>query len=158
MKNSNLLTIIICIALPLVVGGISGIATSGNVNGWYAEAVKPSFNPPDFIFGPVWTVLYILMGLSLYLVWKSPAGDARNYALGIFVIQLVLNFSWTFIFFYFRQPGWAFVEIILVWLGIAAMIIIFYRISKPAAFLQIPYLLWVSFASVLNGFIWHLNR
>jgi translocator protein len=157
MRTSNIFPIILCIALPLVVGGISGLATSGNINTWYATLNKPVFNPPNWIFGPVWTALYVLMGISLFMIWKSPAGDSRNFALAIFGIQLVLNFAWTFIFFYFKQTGWAFFEIILVWLSVLAMIIIFYRISKPAALMQIPYLLWVSFATILNGSIWNLN-
>jgi len=157
MKTSNILPIIICIALPLIVGSISGIATSGNITTWFSTLNKPVFNPPSFLFGPVWTALYILMGISLFIVWMSPQGDARNYALVIFSIQLVLNFCWSFIFFHFKQVGWAFFEIILIWLSVLAMIIIFYRISKTAAFLQIPYLLWVSFATLLNGSIWRLN-
>jgi translocator protein len=157
MKTSNILPIIVCIALPLIVGSISGIATSGNITTWYATLEKPLFNPPNYLFGPVWTVLYLVMGISLFFIWQSPAGDARNYALMIFGIQLLLNFSWSFIFFHFKQVGWAFFEIILVWISILAMIIIFHRINKTAAFLQIPYLLWVSFASVLNGSIWLLN-
>ena len=157
MKKSELLSLAICIAIPLIIGSISGIATSGNITTWYAGLNKPSFNPPNWIFGPVWTVLYLLMGISLFLIWRSPAGDARNYALTIFCIQIILNFAWSFIFFHFKQTGWAFVEIILIWLSVLAMIFIFYRISKPSALLQIPYFLWVSFAVVLNGSIWHLN-
>jgi tryptophan-rich sensory protein len=157
MKISNILPITICIALPLIVGSISGIATSGNITTWYATLNKPAFNPPNYIFGPVWTALYLLMGISLFLIWRSSPGDARNYALVIFGIQLALNFAWSFIFFHFKQVGWAFFEIILVWISVLAMIIIFYRIGKTTAFLQIPYLLWVSFATILNGSIWWLN-
>jgi translocator protein len=158
MKTTNILTVIICIALPLIVGGVAGIATSGNINAWYATLNKPVFNPPNYLFGPVWTILYILMGISLFMIWRSPSCDARNYALAIFGIQLILNFAWTFLFFHYKLPGWAFVEIILVWISVMAMIIIFHRINKTAAFIQIPYLLWVSFASVLNGSIWYLNQ
>ena len=157
MKPSNILPVIICIALPLIVGSVSGIATSGNITTWYATLNKPAFNPPNYLFGPVWTALYLIMGISLFMIWRSPPGDARNYALAIFVIQLVLNFGWSFIFFHFKQVGWAFFEIILVWISVLAMIIIFHRINKTAAFLQVPYLLWVSFASVLNGSVWWLN-
>jgi translocator protein len=157
MKTSNILPIIICLAVPMIVGTISGIATSGNITTWYATLNKPDFNPPNYLFGPVWTGLYLLMGISLFMVWRSPSGDARNYALAVFAIQLVLNFAWSFIFFHFKQVGWALFEIILVWISILAMIIIFHRINKTAAFLQIPYFIWVSFASVLNGFIWRLN-
>ena len=157
MKKSDILSLAICIALPLIIGSISGLATSGNITTWYAALNKPVFNPPNWIFGPVWTGLYLLMGISLFLVWRSPSGDARNYAIAIFCIQIVLNFAWSFIFFQFRQTGWAFFEIILIWLSIIAMIVIFYRISKTAALIQVPYLLWVSFATILNGSIWRLN-
>lgn len=158
MKISDILTVIICIALPLIVGSVSGIATSGNITTWYATLNKPVFNPPNYLFGPVWTALYLLMGISLFMVWRSPYSDARNYALVIFSIQLVLNFAWSFIFFHFKHVGWAFFEIILVWISILAMIIIFHRINKTAAILQIPYLLWVSFATILNLSIWRLNQ
>ena len=157
MKSFNLLTLIICIAIPLVAGAISGIATTSSVPTWYAGLNKPVFNPPNYLFGPVWTVLYILMGISLYMIWRAPAGDARNMALIIFGVQLLLNFAWSFIFFYFKQIPLAFIEILLVWIGVLIMILMFYRINKTAAYLQIPYLLWVSFASVLNGAVWRLN-
>jgi translocator protein len=158
MKTTTILTIVICIAIPLVIGGLSGFATTGAIDTWYAQLNKPSFNPPNYLFGPVWTILYILMGISLFLVWKSPSGNERNMALTIFVIQMVLNFAWTFLFFYFHRPGLALIEIIILWIAILLMIIAFYRIDKIASLLQIPYILWVSFASVLNGAIWFLNR
>jgi tryptophan-rich sensory protein len=141
----------------MMVGSISGIASTENIPEWYAFLNKPSFNPPDYVFGPVWSILYILMGLSLFMVWKSSAGTHRNKALLIFGLQLLLNFAWSFIFFYFRQPGYAFIEIVLLWISILTMILVFYPISKTAALLQVPLLLWVSFASVLNGMIWWLN-
>jgi translocator protein len=157
MKQKHILALIVCFIIPLVFGGISGLLTADNIPSWYAFLNKPAFNPPDYLFGPVWTGLYLLMGLSLFLIWRSSPGVRRNQALVIFGAQLVLNFSWTFIFFHFRQPGWAFFEIVLVWIAVLAMILFFYRISKTAALLQIPYILWVSFASVLNGMIWWLN-
>ena len=157
MKINHILTFIICIAIPLVIGGISGFATSAGISTWYADLNKPVFNPPNYLFGPVWTGLYILMGVSLFLVWKSPSSDARNTALLIFGIQLLLNFAWSFIFFYFHQVGWALVEILLVWLSILIMIFVFQNLNKTAAYIQIPYLIWVSFATVLNAAIWRLN-
>jgi translocator protein len=158
MKLSKFLTLLICILIPLITGSISGLANVGNVNEWYVNLIKPAFNPPSYLFGPVWTILYILMGISLYLVWKSPLGKTRKQALIIFSIQMFLNFIWTFIFFYFKQTGFALVDIILLWLLIIAMILLFKRINKTAAFIQIPYLLWVSFATVLNASIWMLNK
>ncbi len=158
MKRSKLIAAILCILLPLIVGSLSGLATVSSLSNWYAFLNKPSFNPPDYLFGPVWTVLYFVMGISLFLIWKSPTGKFRNQSLTIFIIQLLLNFAWSFIFFYFRQTGWAFVDIIMLWSLIVYMILIFYKINRTAALIQIPYLLWVSFASVLNAAIWILNK
>lgn len=158
IKASDIIALIICILIPLVVGSLSGIATSDNISTWYAYINKPVFNPPDYLFGPVWTVLYVLMGVSLFLVWKSPAGKIRKTALMIFLLQLGFNFAWTFIFFHFKMISLAFIEIIMLWAFIVLMIISFLRVDKTAAFLQIPYLLWVTFAAILNGAIFFLNR
>lgn len=155
MKNT--IKLIFCILLTVAVGAISGIATSGSVNDWFVGINKPTFNPPNYLFGPVWTVLYILMGVSLFMILQSQNNDLRKKAITIFCIQLVLNFCWSFIFFKFHLIGLAFVEIILIWVSIIWMILTFSKINKTAAYLQIPYLLWVSFASVLNGAIWYLN-
>ncbi len=150
--------LVVSLLIPLVTGAVAGIFTSSGVKGWYAVANKPSFNPPDWIFAPMWTTLYILMGIALYLVWKKPpATPGKKNALTWFAIQMVLNFCWSFIFFYARQPGWALVEIIAMWVAILLTIIFFRKISKTAAWLLVPYILWVSFASVLNFYIWHLN-
>jgi tryptophan-rich sensory protein len=157
MRRLKIVNLIVCIAIPLIVGGIAGVATSSNITTWYVHLNKPAFNPPNSIFGPVWTVLYLLMGISLYLIWRAPKTNARTKALRIFGIQLALNFAWSFLFFYFHLTFFAFVEIILIWIAIALMIYTFRRVNKAAAYLQIPYLLWVSFASVLNAAIWMLN-
>jgi len=157
MKTKDLATLAVCLIIPVAVGSVSGIATASGLSDWYMALNKPVFNPPNYLFGPVWTTLYILMGISLYMVWKSTHGTARNHALLVFGIQLILNFAWSFIFFYFKKPGWAFAEILLIWISIVIMILLFYRLNKWTAFLQIPYILWVSFASVLNAFIWQLN-
>ena len=150
--------LIISLLIPLVTGFVSGFFTSGGVKGWYATANKPSFNPPAWIFAPVWTLLYILMGIALYLVWKSnPPKQLKKTAIVLFAVQLALNFCWSFIFFYFQQTGWAFVEIIAMWLMIQLTIIYFGKISRTAAWLLIPYLAWVSFAALLNYSIWQLN-
>ena len=151
------ITILICLLIPLAIGGISGFATATSITDWYVTLNKPSFNPPNYLFAPVWTTLYALMGISLFLVWKSPEGRDRNNALVIFAVQIALNFIWSFLFFKFNLVGVALVEIVLLWISILMMIIFVRRISKLAAFLQIPYLLWVSFASVLNAAIWFLN-
>lgn len=157
MKTKSLAVLLICIIIPVTVGSISGIATNSGLSDWYVALNKPSFNPPNFIFAPVWTALYTLMGISLFLIWQSPRNKTRTHALIIFGIQLFLNFIWSFLFFYFQQPALAFIEIIMIWFAILFMIILFYRANKWAAFIQIPYFLWVSFASVLNAAIWKLN-
>jgi tryptophan-rich sensory protein len=158
LKEINWASLIACIAIPLVAGTLSGLANVNSINSWYSTLNKPSFNPPNYLFGPVWTVLYILMGISLYLVVQTTKSDLRTTALMIFSIQLLLNFSWSFAFFYFQSPILALVIIITMLAGIVLMILYFYRLSHAAAYLQIPYLLWVSFATVLNGAVWMLNK
>jgi benzodiazapine receptor len=151
------LKLALCITLPLLVGGISGFATATNISRWYTILEKPFFNPPNYLFGPVWTLLYILMGISFYRILQTTDNKIKTKAIAIFCFQLVLNFCWSFLFFKFHLLGVSFVEIIILWLSIAAMIYTYLKIDKTAAYLQIPYFLWVSFASVLNGAIWYLN-
>jgi benzodiazapine receptor len=154
----NLLILSACIALPLAVGGLSGYLTVGGLAEWYVNLKKPAFNPPGWIFGPVWTLLYALMGVSLYMVIKSVNHELKTAAYAVFAVQLALNFWWSFIFFNSRELGWALFEILVLWVAILALILLFYRISKPAALLQIPYLLWVSFATILNATLWWMNK
>ena len=151
-------SLLICLFIPLAIGGLSGFFTSSAISTWYVTLIKPSFNPPNFIFAPVWTTLFALMGISLFMIWNSPKGTNRNNALLIFTVQIVLNFIWSFLFFNFESPGLALIEIVMLWTSILMMIIYFRRINKIAAALQVPYLLWVSFASVLNSTIWYLNK
>jgi benzodiazapine receptor len=141
-----------------MVGGISGFATATSINTWYVTLNKPFFNPPNYLFGPVWTTLYILMGVSLYLILQTPKNELRKKAITVFAVQLFLNFWWSFIFFKFQYLGAALIEIITMWVYILMMIIYFRKIHKTAAYLQIPYLLWVSFATLLNASLWWLNR
>ncbi len=150
-------TLAVCVVGVLAVGTLSGLANVENIEGWYAGLTKPAFNPPNYIFGPVWTALYVLLGVGLYLVIATPESAVRKTALIVFAVQMLLNFSWSYLFFYFKLPGVAFAEILILWVSIAMMIVVFFRVSAAAATLQIPYLLWVSFASVLNGSIWYLN-
>jgi translocator protein len=148
----------IAILIPLLVGGTASFFTASGVDGWYAVANKPWFNPPNWIFAPVWTTLYIMIGIALFLVWKSDADKSiKQTAIILFAVQLTLNFFWSFIFFKMQQPGWAFAEIIVMWLMILLTIIWFGKISSTAAWLLVPYICWVSFASVLNYAIWKLN-
>ena len=148
----------LCLLSPFVVGTISGIATANNINNWYANLIKPSFNPPNYLFGPVWTLLYLLMGISFYLILNSSTKTKRANAIKLFWIQLFLNFIWSFLFFQFHFLGIALIEIGFMWISILLMITSFYTLNKTAALLQLPYLLWVSFASLLNASIWFLNN
>ncbi len=151
------LKLALCILLPLTIGSLSGFATATSIDSWFVELNKPVFNPPSYLFAPVWTTLYILMGISFYLILQSPKTELRKKAIIIFCIQLFLNFCWSFLFFKYRLLGIAFIEILMIWISIIVMIYIFKKINKTAAYLQIPYLLWVSFASCLNGSLWWLN-
>lgn len=158
MKKGNILKLVISLALPLGVGFVGSIFTQDSINdGWYASLNQPSFNPPNAVFGPVWTVLYILMGISLYMVWKEVPGRKRENALGVFALQLFLNFLWSLFFFYFKDIEIALVDIIALWIAIVVMIGMFWRVRPLAAKLNIPYLLWVTFALVLNVAYYVLN-
>ena len=157
MKISHIIKLIISILLPLSVGAIAGMFTSQAVPAWYASLNRPSFNPPNWVFGPVWTSLYILLGISFFLIWKEEASKERDLAIKVFSIQMLLNFAWSFLFFYFNLIGAALIEIILLWISIALMIYLFYKIKPSAAYLNIPYLLWVSFATILNAGYYFLN-
>jgi tryptophan-rich sensory protein len=147
----------LCLLIPLTIGAFGGIATSSGVNDWYLTINKPSFNPPNYLFGPVWTVLYLLMGISLFLILNSKASIEKNKSLLIFVIQLFLNLLWSILFFKFQFIALAFIEIILICVSVLIMILFFYKVNKAAALLQIPYLMWLIFASILNGAILYLN-
>lgn len=145
-------------AIPLIVGGVSGFFTATGVESWYQTINKPSWNPPNWVFAPVWTTLYIMMGVALFLVWKSDSSEIlKRTAITLFTIQLFLNFFWSFIFFGQQEIGWALVEIIAMWLFILLTIFAFANVSKLAAWLLVPYISWVSFATILNYTIWKLN-
>jgi tryptophan-rich sensory protein len=143
--------------LPLSVGAIAGMSTSHAIPEWYETLNRPSFNPPNWVFGPVWTFLYIVMGFSFFLIWKLESGKERNFAILAFSIQLMLNFIWSFLFFSFNMIGAALIEIFLLWLSIIFMMYRFYRINHLSAFMNIPYLLWVTFAAILNAGYYFLN-
>ncbi len=158
MKINNVTKLSISIGLALLTGVIGSLFTSSAVNGWYLTIEKPALNPPSWIFGPVWTLLYVLMGIAAFIVWKKgwSRRDVRL-ALFIFVFQLFLNASWSIIFFGLKSPGWALLELIILWFVIIWMMIVFYKISKSTIYLILPYLLWISFAGYLNYAIWSLN-
>jgi translocator protein len=155
---NNTAKLILAIAIPLAVGFTSGFFTITGVGSWYQTIQRPSWNPPGWIFGPVWTTLYIMMGIALYLIWKAEVSTSlKNYAILLFTLQLVFNFFWSFIFFNQQQPGWAFAEIVALWVLILFTIFAFAKINNLAAWLLVPYISWVSFAAILNYTIWKLN-
>lgn len=148
----------ISLILPQLAGGIGALFTTPSVTSWYGTITKPSFNPPSWIFGPVWTTLFVLMGIAFYLVWQQGTNRPQvRQALAVFGVQLAFNTLWSIIFFGLHSPGGALIEIAFLWLAIAATIALFAKISKPAAWLLAPYLAWVSFAAFLNFTIWRLN-
>ena len=148
--------LIASIVITQLAGILGSLFTITNVNSWFSTINKPFFNPPNWLFGPVWTLLYLLMGISLYLIWNKGFKKHKT-AIYIFGIQLILNSLWSILFFGLKSPLFAFIEIIFLWAAILLSIIKFYKISKPAAYLLIPYILWVSFAAVLNLAIVLLN-
>jgi len=149
---------IICIALCQIVGGLGAIVTTPEINGWYASLNKPAFNPPNWIFGPVWTTLFTVMGISLWLTLRTDKSNpARKTAVTAFAVQLLLNSVWSFLFFKLHSPLAALIEIILLWLAILFWILKTYPVSKVGSLINIPYLAWVSFAGLLNFWIWKLN-
>ncbi|MFH1325934.1 MAG: TspO/MBR family protein [Candidatus Falkowbacteria bacterium] len=154
----NYKRLIISLILPQLAGLVGSLFTTPAIPTWYAGLAKPEFSPPNWIFGPVWFLLYILMGVSIYLIWqKIEKNKKAKQAMLLFWIHLFFNAVWSIIFFGLQNPGLAFVNIIIIWLLIIILMIKFWKISKLAAYLLIPYLLWVSFASALNYFIWYLN-
>lgn len=145
------------IGLCVGVGVLASFFTQSSVDTWFKTLNKPWFNPPAFLFAPVWTILYILMGVSAYIISQHLYSQRRSNALIWFYVQLALNFFWSFSFFYLRSPLLGLANILLLWVAIIVMIVQFSRISKAAGFLQIPYISWVTFASILNYSIWILN-
>lgn len=150
---------VVSLLAPLVAGGIGATATVESVRTWYPTLRKPDFNPPNWIFGPVWSTLYLLMGIANFLVSRqADGGTALRQARLWYRLQLVLNTLWSILFFGRRSPLAALVGIVFLWIAIVLTILAFARVSRRAALLLVPYLLWVSFAAVLNGAIWCLNR
>ncbi len=158
MKLNSFSKLLISIVISELAGIIGTFFTISAIPTWYVTLAKPALNPPSWIFGPVWTTLYALMGIAAFLVWKKgwDRADVRK-ALSVFGLQLVLNAVWSIIFFGLHSPFWALVDITLMWLTIVWTMTLFYKISKPALWLLVPYILWVSFAAYLNYSIWMLN-
>lgn len=159
MKSYSSRALIIAILICESIGIISGLIANTGINPWFDTLHKPLWNPPAFLFAPVWTLLYLLMGISLWLIWKSNTpSPQKNNAIILFSLQLFFNFWWSIIFFKFQSPGFALVDIILMLNLILFTILSFSKISKLAAWLLVPYIVWVSFATILNFTIWILNK
>jgi len=146
-------SLVIC----MVAASIGGLFTARAIKEWYRGLKKPSWNPPDWAFGPIWTILYILMGISAWLVWEEGGVEAQLIPLSIFALQLILNVVWSAVFFYKRRIFGGLIEVLLLWAAILATIIAFWGPSVVAAVLLLPYIAWVSIASYLNYTIWRLN-
>jgi translocator protein len=158
MRTQTFLKLLASIAGPFLAGGIGSYFTMPAIPEWYASLAKPALNPPSWVFGPVWTLLYILIGISFFLVWRRGLHDRLGrQALAAFVVQLILNALWSVVFFGMQSPGMALIVIVALWCTIVWMIVVFSHKSRTAAYLLIPYLLWVSFAAYLNAAIWMLN-
>lgn len=148
----NALTLLAWIALTAVAAAVGALSQPGP---WYTTLAKPSWTPPPWLFGPVWTVLYLMMAFAAWLAWRKTGW--RGYAIPLFLLQLALNAAWSPLFFGLQRPGLAALDILCLLGALSATIIAFSRISRPAAWLLAPYFLWVSFATALNLAIWHMN-
>ena len=154
----KILKIVLVVVLCVTVGYLSGLVTRESILTWYVTLNKPSFNPPNWVFAPVWTLLYIMMGVAAGMIWTSNSDEqTTKKALGFFAIQLGLNALWSYLFFGLHNPLLALIEIILLWLMIFETYNLFKKIHKTAGFLMLPYLVWVSFATILNASICWLN-
>ena len=156
-RPRRLLGLAVLVGVCLGVGAVGGIATSSSVDTWYSTLNKPVFNPPNWLFAPVWTALYVLMAVAAWRVWCTPDGVARRQALFLFAVQLAFNLAWSFIFFAWRSPGWALVEIAVLSGLVALTLARFWSLDRSAGLLMVPYLVWVLFATALNLAIWRLN-
>lgn len=158
-RSQGFLGLVAAIGVPLLIGVIGAIPTASAIPTWYRSLKKPSWNPPARVFGPVWTLLYTMMGSAVWLVWRrGPEREDVRTAVGLFGGQLVLNGLWSPIFFGLRNPGLALADIVPLWGLLAATVAQFFRVRPVAGLLLLPYLAWTSFAMTLNAEIWRLNR
>jgi tryptophan-rich sensory protein len=151
------LGLVVSLVICFAAAGIGGAVTTPKIGTWYATLAKPSWNPPNWIFGPVWSALYFCMAIAAWLVWRQGGFSVAAVPLTLFGVQLALNVFWSCIFFGLRSPGLAFLEVLVLWAAIGATTVTFWQRSMVAGILFVPYLAWVSFASVLNCVIWRLN-
>lgn len=153
----NLLALGVALLVCFAVAGLGGWWTMGGLREWYPTLVKPSWNPPNWVFGPVWTALYAMMAVASWMIWKRRDHPGALMALGVFGVQLFLNLAWSGLFFGLRNPGWAFADILALWVAIATVIVLAWPVDRAASLLLIPYLGWVTFATALNFSIWQIN-
>jgi benzodiazapine receptor len=155
----DIIKLVVSMVACLAAGAIGSVFTRSAIPTWYATLEKPPFNPPDWVFAPVWTLLYILMGVAAFLVWRNGVRNRQiRTALIVFLIQLILNALWSVVFFGLESPLYGFIVIVILWAAILVTVLQFFRISRVASVLLWPYLLWVTFAAILNSSIWLLNR
>lgn len=155
--GADLLALAVLVGICLLIGALGAAVTATSVSTWYTGIAKPSFNPPNAVFGPVWTLLYILMAIAAWRVWRSAGGDAARRPLAVFALQLAINLGWSVAFFGLREIGLAVVVILALDLAVLATFMLFRRLDRLAAWLLAPYLAWIAFATVLNVAIWRLN-
>lgn len=164
-------TLAIALATPFIAAAVGGVATSSSLGSWYRRLRKPSWNPPSWVFGPVWNTLYLMMGLASWLVWRRREDKSGWFGLGghdqkervdgalrLYGIHLVFNALWSVIFFGMRRVDWAFAELLVLWSLILSTLTRFFQIDKRAGWLLVPYQLWVTFAAILNFTVWRMNR
>jgi len=156
-RGAGFLSLLISLGLSLSAGFLGAWATASSVDSWYQGLNRPWWTPPDALFAPVWTALYILMGVAAWLVWKRADDHRVGWPLSLYALQLLLNALWSYLFFGLRSPGAALIEIIVLWAAIAATAAGFARVDRRAAWLMAPYLAWVSFAMALNFALWRMN-
>jgi benzodiazapine receptor len=158
IKKQDIARLIISIVICQSVGVIGAFFTQPAIPTWYATLVKPAFTPPHWVFAPAWTTLYVLMGIALFLVWRRGLAEGKvKLAIGLFSVQLLCNAVWSPLFFGLRSPLAGLVDIVVLWIAIACTIFSFLKISRTSGIVLVPYLMWVSFAAVLNAAIWRLN-
>jgi len=159
MSAKSVVSLAIAVGIVFAAAAIGSVGTSSSVSTWYQTIRRPVFTPPGWVFGPVWTVLYVMMAVAAWMVWrKFGFGPTGRVPLALFGIQLVLNACWSLLFFGLQNPGLALVEIIFLWAAVLATTVRFWRVAPTAGLLMVPYLLWGSFACVLNASIWWMNR
>jgi benzodiazapine receptor len=156
-RLADIVALVLFVALCLGIGALGASVTATSVDTWYAGLVKPSFNPPDEVFGPVWTVLYILMGVAAWRVWRSADRDTTRGPLTLFALQLAINLGWTVVFFGLHKIASAVATIVVLDVAVLVTMLAFRSVDRLAALLMLPYVAWVAFATVLNVAIWRLN-